>query len=282
MKKISLSLLCIIGMMFFASCDPELINELFAQKPNVEFVEEEGYISSNCQVLFGEPLNFHIRVSPNDSTDYALKKLTFTIIDIDNGQQTIYEDIIKIEENQHEVLDFYKTYTPEVAANLNISAIIEDSNNTRNIADLVIDYYQPGVEIGRYEGNIKITGQLQSNNPTINDTPFDSGDIYTKITLDSIPGTNKFNATLDIDGTPVNIKCEKNGNSIAFAEFHFVQTYVFVTSIDLDFTVNMVAIVSDDETTITLDGTTTAHGDIVDMLTVDMDGVMTGELLLQE
>lgn len=282
MKKVTLSLLCIIGMMFFASCDPELISELFAQKPNIEFVEEEGYISSNCQVLFGEPLAFHIRVSPNDSTNAALKKLTFTIIDIDNGQQTLYEDVIQIEENQHEVLDFYKTYTPQVAANLNISAIIEDSNNTKNVADLVIDYYKPGVEIGKYEGNFRITGQLQSNNPTIDNTPFDSGDIFTRITLDSIPGTNQLNATLDIDGTPVNIKCEKNGNNIAFAEFHFVQNYVLVTSIDLDFTVNMVATMSDDETSLALSGTTTAKGDIINVLTVDMTGDLTGELIKKE
>lgn len=282
MKKLSISLLCIISMMFFASCDPELLSELFAQKPNIEFVEEEGYISSNCQVLYGEPLNFHIRVSPNDSTDYALKKLTVTLIDIDNSQQTIDEKIFNIEENQHEVLDFFVTFTPNVAANLNVSAIIEDSNNAKNIADLVIDYYQPGIEIGKFEGNIQITGQLQSNNPTIDGTPFDSGDIYTKITLDSVPGTNKFNATLDIDGTPVNIKCEKNGNTIAFSEFHFVQTYVFITSIDLDFTVNMVATMNNDETAITLDGTTTAHGDVIDMLTVDMDGALTGELFIQE
>ena len=278
MKKLSLSLLCIVGMLFFASCDPELLNELFSQKPNIEFVEEEGYISKNCQVEFGTPLAFHIRVSPNDSTDYALKKLTFTIMDVDNGQTVIFEDVINIEENQHDVLDFYETYTPEVAANLNVSAIIEDSNEAKNVADLVIDYYTPGIEIGKYEGNIQITGQLQSNNPTIDGTPFDSGDIFTKITLDSIPGTNQINATLDIDGTPINIKCEKNGNTVAFAEYHFVKNYVFVTSIDLDFTVNMVATLSDDNAILTLDGTTTAKGNVIEVLSIDMDGVLTGEL----
>lgn len=279
MKKLSLSLLCIIGMLFFASCDPELINNLFAQKPNIEFVEEEGYISQNCQVEFGNPLAFHIRVSPNDSTDNALKKLTFTIVDIDNGQNVLFEDVIRIEENQHETLDFYETYTPQVAANLNISAIIEDSSETKNAADLVVDYFTPGVEIGKYEGNIQITGQLQSNNPTFDNTPFDSGDIFAKITLDSIPGTNKINATLDIDGTPINIKCEKNGNTVAFTEFHFIKSYVFITSIDLDFTVNMVATLRNDNAVLTLDGTTVAKGDIIDMLTIDMDGVLTGELI---
>lgn len=279
MKKLSLSLLCIIGLLFFASCDPELINNLFAQKPNIEFVEEEGYISKNCQVEFGTPLAFHIRVSPNDSTDYALKKLTFTIVDIDNGQNVLFEDVIRIEESQHETLDFYETFTPQVAANLNISAIIEDSSETKNVADLVIDYFTPGIEIGRYEGNIQIVGQLQSNNPTFDNTPFDSGDIYTKIKLDSIPGTNKINATLDIDGTPVNIKCEKNGNTVAFTEFHFIKSYEFITTIDLDFTVNMVATLSNDNAVLTLDGTTVAKGDIIDMLTIDMDGVLTGELI---
>ena len=47
MKKLTFALACIIGMMFFASCTQEQIDEVMAQKPTVEFMSDEGLTSGD-------------------------------------------------------------------------------------------------------------------------------------------------------------------------------------------------------------------------------------------
>ena len=65
MKKVLFALACFVSSFFFASCTQEQFNDFLEKKPNISFVEEEGYISNNNSVLIGTELSFKIKASPN-------------------------------------------------------------------------------------------------------------------------------------------------------------------------------------------------------------------------
>lgn len=77
MKKLTLALMCLMGMLFITSCsddkdDPKL--------PTIEFVNAgEGYVYQNTEVYSGEMVGFQIKAVATDAND-LLTSLYFKVI----------------------------------------------------------------------------------------------------------------------------------------------------------------------------------------------------------
>ena len=156
MKRLFFALACITGMVFFAGCTQEQINEFLEQKPNVAFVEAEGYVSGNTTVLAGTELNFQIKVSPNAGSKSPLTHLNFVIVDV-NGN-TVRDVNHEIEDPDGESI-IYETFSTEKASTYFVTATVTDEAGKVNIAELSVGYLQLiASEIGVFKGKLDITG----------------------------------------------------------------------------------------------------------------------------
>ena len=283
MKRLFFALACITGMVFFAGCTQEQINEFLEQKPNVAFVEAEGYVSGNTTVLAGTELNFQIKVSPNAGSKSPLTHLNFVIVDV-NGN-TVRDVNHEIEDPDGESI-IYETFSTEKASTYFVTATVTDEAGKVNIAELSVGYLQLiASEIGVFKGKLDITGRVMTDGGIVAgmgalDEPLDIGDIATEITLGSTED-GRINAMIFIDGTPVVFQATQDGNNLAFDEFNFNTTIdLYGVAITLDITMNMNGVLEGD--TLTLNGTAYGTGDInVLGITVHVnlvDGVISGVL----
>ena len=263
MKRLSIALACLIGMIFLAGCTQDQISEFLEQKPNVAFVEAEGYTSSNVTVLAGTELNFQIKVSPNAGSASPLAHLNFVIADV-NGH--IVRDV------NHEIEDptgesiIFESFSTEKASTYLVTATVTDEAGKANIAELTVGYLEPIVaEIGVFKGKVNITGRVTTDGGIVAgmgalNEPLDIGNIATEITLGSTEA-GKINAMIYIDGTPVVFQATPDGDHLAFDEFNFNTTIdLYNVAITLNITINMDGVLAGD--TLTLDGTAYGYGEI--------------------
>ena len=287
MKKVLFALACFFSSFFFASCTQEQFNDFLEKKPNISFVEEEGYISNNNSVLIGTELSFKIKASPNAGSKSPLARIVFTITDI-NGK-IVKESRPTIQDPTVETV-FIESFTTDKASTYAITATVTDEAGKVNIAELTVTYMNPVIaEIGVFKGNLAILGRVTTDGgiiPGTNpiDEPLDISDIVTRITLGSVEN-NKINAMIDIEGTPVIFEATQNGNDLVFDEFIFNKAInLYGVDIELNITVNMTGVLEND--VLTLDGTASGTG-VVKVLGINVnvnliDGTITGELEKEE
>jgi hypothetical protein len=287
MKKVLFALACFVSSFFFASCTQEQFNDFLEKKPNISFVEEEGYISNNNSVLIGTELSFKIKASPNAGSKSPLARIVFTITDI-NGK-IVKESRPTIQDPTVETV-FTESFTTDKASTYAITATVTDEAGKVNIAELTVTYMNPVIaEIGVFKGNLAILGRVTTDGgiiPGTNpiDEPLDISDIVTRITLGSVEN-NKINAMIDIEGTPVIFEATQNGNDLVFDEFIFNKAInLYGVDIELNITVNMTGVLEND--VLTLDGTASGTG-VVKVLGINVnvnliDGTITGELEKEE
>lgn len=277
---------CIIGMMFFASCTQEQIEDFMAQKPEVEFVAEEGFISGNCGVYFGTELNFKVTVAPNGSSESELSSFDFSIVD--QHGNVVFNQKPEFENPAGENTFTFK-FTPEAASLYGVTATITDQAGKSNAAVLSIDYVipvEPGV--GVFEGTVNLTGHVTSNavaGQTIDETKtFEN--LATTITLGELnEETNRLMATIEVDGTPVTLEATMIDNEINFDRCIYYRTMpveiggIPFASLVLDLAVDLTATI--DNGVMTLGGTAVGSGKAYALITVleaNFDGTMDGVL----
>lgn len=287
MKKILLALTCLVTTVFFASCTQEQIDDFLEKKPNVAFVEADGYISSNTSVIVGTELMFQIKASPNSGSNSPLAHINFAVTDI-NGQ-TVKDVNPTIEDPTGETV-FTESFTTEKVSTYVVTVTVTDEAGKANIAELTVTYMNPVVaEIGVFKGKLAILGRVTTDGgiiPGTNplDEPLDISDIVTRITLGSVDN-NTISAMIDIEGTPVIFEATQNGNDLVFDEFVFNKAInLYGVEIELNITVNMTGVLEND--VLTLDGTASGTG-IVKVLGINVhvnliDGTITGELEKEE
>ena len=279
MKKLIFGL--IIGMMFFASCTQEALDDFLAQKPVVEFVSEEGFISGNTGVYVGEELNFKVKVAPNASSASELAHFDFSITDLD-GTTVVNQDPEFTDPTGENFFTF--SYTPSKASTYTVTATLTDKAGKVNIATIVIDYVEPIIaELGTYSGKMTINGHITSNEVAgqVYDEDLDIEDIAFSVMLGAINEEGRVSATLEIDGTPVTLYGTKTGNTIVFDEFHFHKTITLLVDITLNLAMNVTGVMEDNDT-MTLSGTASGSGKTqiaVAILEVDMTGNINGTLV---
>lgn len=280
MKKLFFAMACFMGLMFFASCDSEVINEIMEQKPTVELVSEEGFISSNTSVYVGTELNFKVKVAPNSGSESPLAHFDFSITNA-SGTTVFNENPEFTDPSGENIFTF--SYTPNVASTYIVTATVTDEAGKANVDGVTIDYVEPVVEgIGTFEGLMTINGHITSNsvqNLPAYDEDYDINDLPIQIVL----GTNdegKINATLDIDGTPVTLYATQDGDNLVFDEFHFNREIELMPqNVVLDLIINMTGVMDGDN--LTLSGTCSGAGSttiVVVVFEVNLEGTLTGEL----
>lgn len=277
MKKILLSLTCLVTIMFFASCTQEQIDDFLEKKPNVAFVEAEGFISTNTSMFVGTELNFQIKVSPNAGSESPLASLSFEVMDNLSGE-TVFTDNPEITDPNGESL-ISESFTPTYASNYTITATVKDEAGKMNIATIIIDYVQPtSAEIGVFEGTLVLNGHISTIQEYVGyqlDQDLDPIDLPTSITLGSVEDGERIKATFVIDGSPVSLYCTQDGENLLFDEFHFTKTINIILDINLDFTVNATGILTGN--TLTLTGETSGTGS-VNIPVINPQVSMTGEI----
>lgn len=279
MKKLFFALACVIGLTFFASCDPNVINDLMGQKPTVEFVEAEGYISSNSSFELGTPLIFQVKITPNQSTQSPLTRLDFDITSADGV--SVFHDAPTITDPTGENI-FTFSFTPETTSLYAITATLKDEAGKLSVAAITVDYVESIVEeIGTFKGKLNINGRIVSDEPIfgnqLNDT-IEIKDIVTEITM-GYTANGKVRVSLNIDGTPVSVYCTQDGNTFVFDPFVFTTKVTVIAEINLELTANITGVIEGDA--ITIHGATHGSGRAnipATNITVTLDGELNGTL----
>lgn len=277
---------CVIGLMFMASCTQEQINNLLAQKPTVEFVAGEGFISNNTGVYFGEPLNFKVKAAPNSGSGAELSSFKFTLVDKE-GNSAYYDspDIdYPTEENYFEY-----SVTPETASTFLAIATVTDANKKSAVDTVVVNYVKPVIEgIGTFEGPVNINGSY-STNEILNNSyqgEYNFENVNVSLILGTVDEENGVSATLDIEGVPVTIYGTNNEGVVTFDPYNINMAMpisisgIDITSVMLDLTINMTGTLVDDVLTLngTGNGTGSADTGLGIVLRANYSGTIEGSL----
>ena len=279
MKKFFFGLACIIGMMFFAGCTQEQIDDIMAQKPYISFVSEEGFISGNTSLYVGDEMKFKVKANPNPGSESELTHFDFSITDL-SGTTVFNENPDFTDPNGDNYFEF--TFTTQVASTYTVTATVTDKAGKVNLVNLVIDYVEPIAEgLGTFTGAIYLNGHITTNEVVgyTYDDDYDIENLTTTLTLGTVEEGNRVSATLDIDGTPVTLYGNMEGNTITFDEFHFHKTITLGVDITLDLVMNITAEMTDN--VMTLSGTATGSGKtmiVVVEFVANFDGTINGSL----
>ena len=279
MKKLFFGLACVIGLMFFASCTQEVIDDLMSQKPTIEFVAEEGYISGNTGMYLGNEMNFKVKVAPNSGSEAALSHFDFSVTDLSGD--TYYNDNPEITKPNEENI-FEYNLIPNYPSTFVVTASITDVNGKVNLIKVVVDYVQPVVEgIGTFSGNININGHITSNEVMGQsyDQDYNLENLATTLVLGAVSEENRVSATLEIDGTPVTLYGTMVDGTITFDEFQFNKTITLILEVTLNLTMNMTGVLEND--VLTLSGTAAGEGKTMAAIVefkVNFEGTIEGSL----
>ena len=279
MKKLFFALACVVGLMTFASCTQEVIDDIMAQKPEVEFVTGEGLVSANTSIYLGEELNFKVRVAPNSGSESELAHFDFSITDLTGA--TVFNQNPEFTNAAGENT-FEFTFTPQAASTYAVIATVTDKAGKANVAKVVVDCVEPVLEgLGTFTGEIDILGHVSTNEVIgyTYDNDYNMEGLATILTLGAIDENNRVSATLEIDGTPVTLYGTMVEGIITFDEFHFNKTISITVDVTLDLVMNMTGVLQDD--VLTLSGTAIGAGSTmvtVLQITANYNGTIEGSL----
>ena len=264
MKKLFFALACFVGLMTFASCNFE---EMMKQKPEVNFVTEEGYFAGNTNVYLGTELKFKVTIAPNEGSesplahvDIAITDLTGTTVFPDastNGNPTIADPY------GENTLEW--SYTPTVPSTYTLTFKVSDEAGKINVKTIAISVVQPVEAVhGRFKGELDIQGHLKSNEVAgfqAYDQDYEFKDVPFTISLGAT-NDQRIIATFDIEGFPVTLEGNLEGSiedgTITFDHFHFNKTINLFVDVTLDLTMDVTSIIEGE--TITVSGTAAGTG----------------------
>ena len=280
MKKLAFALACIVGMMFFASCDPESMEQL----PEVSFVEGEGLISHNIGVRLGTELKFNVSIAPNTGSESELKSMEFFITNADN--QRVLEVHPTIENPAGENV-FEYTYTPEAVSAYTVTVKVSDQAGKTRTEVLAVGCFEnvEAGELGAYRGTMDLHGYVTSNEIAGYDAyqheEIDVPNVPVTITLGELNGDN-VKVGLDVEDTYVAIdgKWNSENNTLTILDIDFYKSVNLFINVSVHFTTNITGVVEND--VMTLSGTAEGEGTarvLVAKLDVKFEeGTVNGEL----
>lgn len=281
MKKLTFALACVIGMMFFASCDPEVMEEIMEQKPEVSFVSEEGYISGNSSLLIGTELKFKVAIAPNSGSLSELVHFDFSIANV--AGEIVYNRTPEIIDPTNENIYVFDDLPDLPASTYTVTATVTDAADKANYAALVVDYVLPIEEgLGTFVGNMNIQGHLYTNEiagQEAYDLDTIIPDIPVTMVLGAVDDNNTVRGTFYVEDTPVSLYGTMENNVITFDEFHFYKVINLYVDVQLEYAMNITGVLNDD--VITLGGTAFGTGQtqiLLAVLQVTLDGTMDGVL----
>lgn len=135
MKKLALALVCLMGVAFFASCDPENVVE--NPEPSIAVIAEEGYLTDGQVIEMFEIYSYGFKVASNPDTQKELAKLVVKCNDeiicdsVISGTEFEYRDEISVEPAEREIV-----------GSVEITATVTDAAGKVNTATIKVDVNQ--------------------------------------------------------------------------------------------------------------------------------------------
>ncbi|MBO7083252.1 MAG: hypothetical protein J6W30_05350 [Bacteroidales bacterium] len=281
MKKLTFALACVIGMMFFASCDPEVMEEILEQKPEVSFVSEEGYISGNSSILIGTELKFKVAIAPNSGSLSELVSFDFSIANASGN--IVYSRNPEIIDPSNENIYVFDDLPELSASTYTVTATVTDAADKANVATVIVDYVLPIEEgLGTFVGTMNIQGHLSTNEIAGQEAyNLDTiiPDIPVTMVLGALDDNNNVRGTFYVEDTPVSLYGTMENNVITFDEFHFYKVINLYVDVQLEYAMNITGVLNNDN--ISLGGTAFGTGQtqiLLAVLQVTLDGNMDGVL----
>lgn len=256
MKKLAFALACIIGLMFFASCDPELLE----QKPEVQFVEGEGFYTHNIGVRLGTELKFKVRVAPNSGSESELKSVEFIITNANN--ERVFEEHPVIENPAAET-DFVFSYTPNKLSAYTVTVNVADEAGKTNIAAIVVGCFEnvQAGEFGAFRGDMDLHGYVSSNeiagHETYQHEEVEVNDVPVTVTLGEVDGDN-IHIGLDVEDSYVALWGKWENNTVTILNIDFYKAINLFVSVSVHFNTNITGVIEND--VMTLSGTAEGNG----------------------
>lgn len=282
MKKLFFALACVIGLMTFTSCDPEMMDELMEQKPEISLVEAEGQIWHNIGVRLGTELVFQVKVAPNSGSMSELTGLDFTVKNL-NGV-TLYSESGDIENPAGEnTIEF--SYEPTEASTYTCTFTVTDAaGKSKEVKVIVICSESVENVNGIYSGNLDMTGYVTTNEiagyegydhqeQSINGIPV-------TLTLGEVDATGNIPVGVEVEDTYVSIMSTLVDNTLTVNGIYFYSALNLFVRVHVEFTVNIVGVI--DNGVMELTGTATGAGE-AQVLTAKLevafeDGTLEGTL----
>lgn len=233
MKKIAVLLACIVGLFCFTRCEDNM-DDLLSQKPEIEFLAEEGYCHADGNFYVNTEINFMIQATPNTSSKSPLASFNFSIIDL-NGNDLVDESITVASDT----LLVTKSFSSAKEGTYLITATVTDAAGKVNAAEIHVTLIDPNAGvIGRYEGAVDIAGEVVFDTllPQQHVT-LDS--LHACIILSSSTEPDMVNAIFEIEGEPYSVQCHKNGNQLEMEEIHLTRVLAEINNLQLDFLINI-------------------------------------------
>lgn len=282
MKKLFFALACVIGLMTFTSCDPDFMQDLLEQKPEIELVEAEGYIWHNIGVRLGTELNFQVKVAPNSGSMSELTDVDFTVKDL-NGN-VLYSESGNIEDPANEnIVEF--SYAPTEASTYTCTFAVTDAAGKSKEVKVVVICSETVENVnGIYNGKLNMTGYVTTNEIAGHDV-YDHEevtvtDIPVTLTLGEMDEDGNILVGVEVEDTYVAIMGTMEADAVSINDIYFFSAINLFVRVNVEFNINIVGVI--DNGVMTLEGTAAGEGE-AQVLTAKLeatfeDGTLEGTL----
>lgn len=261
MKKFFFVMACVIGLMTITSCDPEIMQDLLQQKPEIELIEAEGYISHNIGVRLGTELNFMVTVAPNSG---SLSELTDVDFSIKNSNGTvIWSESGDIEDPANEnTLEF--KYEPTEASTYTCTITVTDAANKSKEVKVIVVCSEPVESVnGIYGGMIDLTGYVTTNeiagHDTYNHEEVTVPGVPITLTLGEIDEEGNVLVGVDVEDSYVAVMGTMEENVLTVNGIYFYSAVGLFVSVNIEFNINIVGEIG--EGVMVLSGTAEGEGE---------------------
>ncbi len=282
MKKLFFALACVIGLMTFTSCDPDFMQDLLEQKPEIELVEAEGYIWHNIGVRLGTELNFQVKVAPNSGSMSELTDVDFTVKDL-NGNVLISESGNLEDPTDENIVEF--SYEPTAISTYTCTFTVTDAAGKSKEVNVVVICSEPVENVnGMYNGTLNMTGYVTTNE-IANQEVYDHEevtvtDVPVTLTLGEIDEDGNILVGVEVEDTYVAILGAMEESTVTLNGIYFFSAINLFVRVNVEFNVNIVGVI--DNGVMTLSGTAAGEGE-AQVLTAKLeatfeDGTVEGTL----
>lgn len=269
MKKIALLLACIVSLCCFTRCVDNM-DDLLAQKPEIAFLNEEGYCHADGNYYVGTEIEFKVQAMPNATSESPLVAFNFSIVDL-NGNSLVDESATVTTDT----LLVTKCFTSQKEGTYVVTATVTDSLGKVNAAELRITLVDPNAgAIGRYEGYVNIAGDVVFDT-LLPQQQLDLDSLFARVVLSEGSAPDEVVAIVEIEGAPYSLTCHQQDGQLIMDEIHLTRVLTDLNNLELHFTIDMVGTLEGDR--LQISGPVTGTGEL-NLLLLRVHATMSGQI----
>lgn len=269
MKKIAVILACIVSLCCFTRCVDNM-DDLMAQKPEIAFLDEEGYCHMDGNYYVDTEVEFLIQAMPNTTSESPLVTFNFSVVDL-NGNSLIDAS----EPVTTDTLLVTKSFRSQKEGTYLVTATVTDSAGKVNAAELRITLIDPTAgEIGCFEGYVNIAGDVVFDT-LLPQQQLDLDSLFARVVLSNGNEPDEVVAIVEIEGEPYSLHCQQQGNQLTMEEIELTRVLTDLNNLELHFIINMVGILENDQ--LQISGPVTGDGDL-NLLLLNVHATMSGQI----